>query len=115
LLGKNGFVGFQFTAGRTPRAIDENENCGFSFSLNFNESSGIPDFSVCPLEEKIMKTFFPEYRKYSHFPISLEAVTRLGEIFNELGYETESAEYVGEWFIVLLKISNIMLIFLRKR
>jgi hypothetical protein len=45
-----------------------------------------------------MKTFFPKFERYHQFDISPDAITRLGEIFNELGYETDGMEYVGEWF-----------------
>jgi hypothetical protein len=97
LWRKDMVIGFQFTAGRTPRAISENENYGFSFSLNFSESSHLPDFSNGPLEEKIMQTFFPEYHRYSRLEITSKAMTRLREIWNELGYEVDGAEYAGEW------------------
>ena len=101
LFHKDGLIGFQFTAGRTPRAIDENEECSLSISLRFKEGKGnvVIDGSESVLEEKIMKEFFPNYMRYNRFKISKNALSRLEEIFRKLNYEVDGTNnFAGEWF-----------------
>jgi hypothetical protein len=99
LFYKDILEGFQFTAGRTVREVSENEPFNLNLSLNFSKEQGVViDCAESELKEKMMNAIFPKFKHLYRFNISEDAITRLGEIFNELGYEIDGAEFVGEWF-----------------
>ncbi len=108
LFHKDGLIGFQFTAGRTPRAIYENEPFSLHLSLNFDESKGgvVIDCSETTLKHKIMLEFFPKYPQYGILAINPKGIENLTKLFNELGYQTENAETVGEWYWFRVRCKN---------
>lgn len=107
LFHKDRLVGFQFTAGRTPRAIYENEPYSLHLSLNFSsESNVVIDCSESTLEDMIMKEFFPAYQKYGILAINPKGIANLTKLFKELGHQTENAETVGEWYWFRVRCKN---------
>lgn len=106
LFYKPNFVGFQFTAGRTPRAILNNEDYTFGCSLNFDETKGstVIDGTEMRLEELIFKKIFPDKQQYSE--ITKEELASLREKWINLNYEYDyTDEYAGEWHWFRIKCS----------
>lgn len=89
---KEDITGFQFTAGRTPRAIAENEKYYTVASLNFPRSVVI-DGSESDIEEILEIDGLGEKRP----EYTIEQVKSIGDQFTKFGYEYESGEHVGEW------------------
>ena len=99
LFYKDLFKGFQFTAGRTPLGIKNNDKYDLGISLNFNEgkSSSVIDGSEFRLEEKLFSFIFPDCNNNQKY-VDLDYLNKLKITFQDLGYEYETAKFAGEWF-----------------
>lgn len=102
LFDKDNITGFQFTAGRTPLSVQNNDPFHFGITFNKNRQTYCFDSSEDKLKEKIFKTIFPDLgdQDYMGNPNGLTKVQieSLKIQFKELGYEIEEAMITGEWY-----------------
>ena len=102
LFHRDKIIGFQFTAGRTPRAIADGDDLYFSASLNKNtqEPSCVVDCYESEVEIKILQIVFPKknFGKYEHNGISFDEMRSLQEQFRKLDFEVDESKFMGEWY-----------------
>lgn len=98
LLYKDIIDGFQFTIGKTPRALKMNEPFTLDLSLNKTGDFGVvADSFERKVESLVFDEFFPGECN-GDLEVSKEQLKSLQEQFKSLGYEVESAtNFVGEW------------------
>lgn len=96
-------TGFQFT-------ISYNHDLGFSCSLNKSESNVVIDCSESDVENKITNelfSFLPDHPQIMGFKqLQPEQIDLIVNMFKELNYEVEYADYCGRWVWLRVKCKN---------